>query len=59
MAFTPKLYFVNQRYIINNANVSRSNQCKDLGVYSQSNLKFNKHNVIIENKAYMYQEGFN
>lgn len=52
MTFTRRRKFIETNYTINNEQLERTSEYKDLGVLMQSNLKFNSHHQYIVNKAY-------
>lgn len=52
ISFTRRFNYINYEYSINNQILVRKNQCRDLGVQLQSNLKYNQHYENITNKAY-------
>ena len=52
ITFTRKVNCVDYNYTIDNSILQRKNECCDLGVHLQTNLKFNKHYNSMVNKAY-------
>lgn len=52
MTYTRKVNFIEHTCYLNNVGLVRKNECKDLGVYFQANLRFHNHMDYILKKAY-------
>lgn len=52
ITYTRRVNYIMSSYTIEEGELCRKKECKDLGVIFQSNLKFNNHYNYIVNKAY-------
>lgn len=52
ISFTRKLNCTRHNYLMNDSILVRKDECRDLGVWMQTTMKFNKHCRVIVGKAY-------